>query len=395
MNEILMFGGAKSNDICIYNRVSNKIKKNQVGLSHKDDSTCIASYAIHGNTKHTLIILWGNFPSWNRYYGIFNCKTMQFDKIIDATQWECGIWHEQSVHRVNNLLFRITRHEIVIHDVSDETSPKQIETNIRIGIADSAQGIMSVEKDKKDSDILNVKFVLFGSLEKRFYRSFYKINIRMNGIYIIDYRVDELSRYRNHEWYFNSDVAGYMGLYAYLQEFTYHWYMSRYLIIVGGDQYAYNNKETLDSIACIDIKKKAHYRYKLPARICSHESMLIHENNDIYLYVFGGIISLYRMHMDNDKDKHINNHNDYDNDNKDDDDVCNYNLRWKLRLTKQIDWNIERLIWIGYYKNLKDKNIDDQKDQGIYNVKECEFGQIPKDVIKSVLSFIRRQFLFS
>ena len=93
--------------------------------------------------------------------------------------------------------------------------------------------------------------------------------------------------------------------------------------------------------------------------------------NDIYLYVFGRKTSM-------------NNYGD--------DHVSNYNLRWKLRLTKQIDWNIERLIWIGYCKNSKDKTISQQDDQG--NMKQCIFGQIPKDVIKSVLSFIRRQFCF-
>ena len=90
------------------------------------------------------------------------------------------------------------------------------------------------------------------------------------------------------------------------------------------------------------------------------------DENDLYLYVFGGkkcATSIVKNGAELPK------------------------LRWKLRLTKNLDWRIQRLIWIGFYKN---NNANQDRD----NMKACIFSQMPKDVTHFVLSFFRRQFLF-
>ena len=46
---------------------------------------------------------------------------------------------------------------------------------------------------------------------------------------------------------------------------------------------------------------------------------------------------------------------------------------WKLKIAK-IDWNIERIVWIGYFKN-KD-NI-------------CLLASLPRDIILFLLTFLR------
>ena len=133
-----------------------------------------------------------------------------------------------------------------------------------------------------------------------------------------------------------------------------------------------------DRIACIDYEKKTYYSYHLPSSICEHKSILTNEDDDIYLYVFGGKKSREMMYLTSMKSNQM------------------YKIRWKLRLTKQLEWDIERLIWIAYYKNAKNENIGASHSYRKYTfinqsnmIKQCIFAKISKDVLLHVLSFIR------
>ena len=60
---------------------------------------------------------------------------------------------------------------------------------------------------------------------------------------------------------------------------------------------------------------------------------------------------------------------------------------FRLKLYQNIDWSIERLLWIAYLKN---KNDNDN------NVKQssCLLSTLPKDIILSILKFLRKGFVF-
>ena len=49
-------------------------------------------------------------------------------------------------------------------------------------------------------------------------------------------------------------------------------------------------------------------------------------------------------------------------------------------------WKIERIIWIGFYNHSND--IDDDENN---NDDPCLIGQLPKDIVYKILSFIRMQ----
>ena len=129
-----------------------------------------------------------------------------------------------------------------------------------------------------------------------------------------------------------------------------------------------------DDIICFDYKLKKWYigkkeeKYKIPRPLRGHQSMISEENNGLYLYIFGG------------RDSNVL-----------------QNVCWKLRLSsKSIDWQIERLIWIGYLKNDHANNInhdiDSEADES--NMKVSRFSTLPKDVVSYILSFMRGQFIF-
>lgn len=249
--EILIFGchGDGMNAIHVYNRYTNKIKKNKVGLIHKEDYQCIASYAVGGNTKHTLIILWRNVNSGGAsFYGIFNCKTMQFDTIyknFGIASHHC-VWSGQAVHRVNNWLFRIIPNEIIVYDICDQNCPKEIKTNIHVP-SDYLRGreLKSIAFMEKDPYI--VKIVLFGTYFT-FNQSFYKVKINLKNF--------DIETSSTNEWCMADDMAKKYNVHKSMTGFSYHWYKSRYLMIVGGKHGCVGHDHELDQIICFDYKEK-------------------------------------------------------------------------------------------------------------------------------------------
>ena len=59
-----------------------------------------------------------------------------------------------------------------------------------------------------------------------------------------------------------------------------------------------------------------------------------------------------------------------------------------------ISWDIERLIWIGYYKYYAyDQNIYKSNNHG--KAKECLFGHLPKDIVCKIIKLLKYKMPFS
>ena len=52
--------------------------------------------------------------------------------------------------------------------------------------------------------------------------------------------------------------------------------------------------------------------------------------------------------------------------------------------TNCIEWNVERLIWIAFYKN---------SDNTKYNYNDCLFAGLPKDLIKCIIYLVGRSVM--
>lgn len=59
----------------------------------------------------------------------------------------------------------------------------------------------------------------------------------------------------------------------------------------------------------------------------------------------------------------------------------------KIFLSRNLKWSIERLIWIAYLKGGNNSNLKEKN-----NI--CSLGDLPKDIILMMLTFLRTQFIF-
>ena len=59
-----------------------------------------------------------------------------------------------------------------------------------------------------------------------------------------------------------------------------------------------------------------------------------------------------------------------------------------IKLSKSIDWSIERLLWIGYLKN-------DKQSQPQAQLSMCPLSTVPKDMILLILKFLNGGFVFA
>ena len=400
-DEILIFGGYRSNDIYIYNKKTHTIKQNDASINIKKLGLESIKYisVVSGNRKNSVIVLW-NDPSC---YGVFDCDKMDFDGDIikcsgsteavpgSGTTEESGVFVPtgSSIQRWNNLLFIFGERSIAVYDINDEYVPKQIKY-FRLSKMFNKSYLYSGSRtyhrsfiiesniNIKNKNKVHLKFLLFGAFcEHNFNKSFYQIDIDIEKIDSstgtstsggincnndnINYKFNISCDDKAKDWKMPAQIA---DKYNYDSKLTYvsaHWYNSRYLIISGG----YSKKIGLDEIICFDYKKKKWHigdedsripMYKMPMGLLGHTTLLKQENGHLYLYVFGGCIDT----------------NYYKNNTK----TC-----WKLRLTTQIDWKIERIIWIAYKKNDKNTSV-------------CQFARLPKDVVILLLSFLQPRFIF-
>ena len=382
--EILIFHCDQSDNILIYNRNKNKIKAvrpkdNKENTDNNDNDSsfttkrCSSVHVFAGNTNNTVIVLWTARLKSGLYYAEFNCDTMQFD--VDSEIQMDDKMKVKTVHKINNLLFVIgntTKFTVLVYDTfninTNEKKPKrtkiyQIANGYHENISYSYstyKSIMYVDKD--NINIYNI--ILFGNIGKQFSKSFHHV--------IVDSIKDDISINLLSEWNIPDKIADTNGLGKICVGFSYHWYQSRYLIIIGASHMdTHGIMHRTDQIMCFDcVRKHWHisepgYSYKIPNLIAGHASLLLHEKNELYMYIFGKDCQGLDVLLPINTQKLI----------------C-----WKLSFLKKLDWKIERLIWIGYYKN----NCNSQN----INVTACKLPMLGKDVVLHILSFIKRQFLF-
>ena len=170
-----------------------------------------------------------------------------------------------------------------------------------------------------------------------------------------------------------------------LYYFTYHWIDNRYLIVIGGRTIDTISKE----IIYFDNKygKWNHLPFTLPYEIFGHASIICNKYNKV----------------NNDKFKNVDTCTSTSDDNagkilrimggcdKMSSNNATLNVHWKLNITRNFAWKFERIIWIAFYKNefdSKHKHLDDMNDG------YCYFGIMPKDVVLSILLFLRNQSIF-
>ena len=385
-DEILIFGGYKSNDIYIYNKNKNTIKKNHVSIANYNYGVITCAYVVSGNRKNTVIVLCDS--RYSSCYRVFDCEKMDFDEDINERANNFGekktgvrVADGSSIQRWNNLLFIFGHNGITVYDVKDEYFPKKIEFShwkslLQKSTFRTFHKSFIVESNMENKNKVHLKFLMFGAhSETCFNDSFYQIDVDIdidsnnnnNNDYKININCDNDAK----DWKIPQDIA---EKYNYDSKVTFssaHWYKSRYLIIVGG--YHFSQKKASDKIICFDYKKKKWYvgdeeeefpMYKMPMGLLGHTSLLQQENDDLYLYVFGGCINI-----------------DYD--------TSSTKTCWKLKLTTQMDWKIERIIWIGYMKNQ-----DKQFQKGQKNTNVCHLARLSKDVVKFVLSFLQPRLIF-
>ena len=310
------------------------------------------------------------------------------------------------VHKIDNFLFVFCgsnpnlniREDVVIYDITDQYKPKRIYAKdiaflSHFGWDGSIMFSKKVVK-KKDSNLDDkftnrnyfVRFLFLGCHNFNFDSRFREINFDINvnsddSCYIQckhmhanqnEWGISQLSNiYQDIITKEKHSTRRYATNYypkcAPFSQSSYHWYKSRYLIVVGGS--FSGQSMASDRILCFDYKLKRwyinqkNYKYKMPISLFDHKSILIQDKHELYLHVFGG--------------------HDYDP-------VPYYvQTSWKLanpngclkfRLAKRVGWNVERLIWIGHLKNYKMKK-DGNGD--------CIFARMPKDLIHVVLSFIQ------
>ena len=171
--------------------------------------------------------------------------------------------------------------------------------------------------------------------------------------------------------------------------FSYHLIENRYLLIIGGRITNLSNRDrsVLDTILIYDFVSKTwklSKQFKLPQPLYGHCSILTH--NGKYIHIMG------RIHMHRNKP------------------LGPKNINWKIQIHTG-SWVIERLIWIGYYKEIKDKDKKVKRQFGNMITQEnqvndctqqpCLLHRLPKDIIVFILHtllsnlgkyFFERQF---
>ena len=145
---------------------------------------------------------------------------------------------------------------------------------------------------------------------------------------------------------------------------------SRYLLIIGGryqDFFEWDSSKGIlisDRIFYFDLNKnELRWKlldYKLPKGILGHRSVILQSNdnyNKEFLHIMGGCDEWSQSFE------------------------CT-NVNWKFNITRNLDWNIERIVWIGFYKNGKNKN-------------SCYLPSLPKDVVAHcILDLLRGYSIF-
>ena len=113
-------------------------------------------------------------------------------------------------------------------------------------------------------------------------------------------------------------------------------------------------------------------KYRLPMPIYAHSSILCNDNKN--LYIIGGSIS----------------------DNNDTDSFNATNIFWNIKLVhNSLDWNVERLIWIAFYKSNNQVQMSQDSQLLLSYAHASLLSKLPKDIILLMLNFLRNENIFA
>lgn len=206
-NEILIFGGYKSNDSYIYAKSTNTIKESTQNLgkpsnsdqdnNNNNNNLSLATHVVSGNSKHRVILIW-------TCYGIFNCEKMEFEGDI-STHYPvhprfAGMNHKcqtgngnethiganadacveigcgSTVDRVKNWLFVFQARPVTVYDISDEYLPKKL---VSKETPDTISKLWYHGSIVLESYNDRIKVLLFGCDSAPFNKSFVEIEFRL------------------------------------------------------------------------------------------------------------------------------------------------------------------------------------------------------------------------
>lgn len=141
--------------------------------------------------------------------------------------------------------------------------------------------------------------------------------------------------------------------------------LNRYLIISGGSHtkdFGFNVAQPGNTLKCFDLKTK---KWKIFAfKYTNNVDKVVGKDNNMELKHVSGE-SLFLDNIDGNKRIHIMGGRRYNNDMK-----CNFYI-----CINYFEWKYERLVWIAFEKNTKNKS--------------CLLPKLPKEVIKLILEFLK------
>ena len=429
-DEILLLGGYRKNKFYRYDIPTHSFSK----ISYKhygtlrdlrtDRRKIYFSCAVSGVKADTIIMI-GTFDinetrgGKKMFYAIYNSKTFQWEKhsYMDTSPrkncllFENTIMHDEGCKMIRYKKWLIisggsnTFDKISIFEITDSMNtqfPKLIKTftlgtpnvkskyyyhgciEIPIANNNSNNGCSTIIDSNSNFNLCQL--LLFGGNQRMFIKSFCQINIdfdlldilnvdSMNGISII-YNPSCWIKNLNNDWslfpfcqyqFFNDNDVNNFYLYC----FGYKFVFERYLIIIGGKVYVNRREPTSNDIFYFDIKNSHWYCLRtinstiLPNPICNINCIVYNDdtgnnnnnnnNNNsntnlskhLYLVMMGG--------CSNDWDDNQKNH-------------------WKLNMIRSVSWNVERVLWIGFYQTHKPVT--------------CQISKLPKDIVKYILQFL-------
>ena len=461
-NETLIIGAAKMCNIYIYNHTTDVFTKNKnddlntILLKGERNGLEIAKvYAINA-LKPGLIIVFGttcynrdvrNFP----FYSLFDSKSLSFEKIgsklfnndkidtskqlknqkaiynidnntykyhltstnqdaLDAAKY-LPFWSGQSrFNTYKNYLLFTNQNILGVYDISDEYNPILLmHVNLGDEIKISFHGAVILPCHMSDDNGNNnkniVKLLVFGGYGHKttFLTSFleYEINFdeiesqfKEKNIEIITGAIDDkilsnivkqtkndiLSKSLNFQGLKDAaekvkfELNAKYGIF----EYTSNLYNSRYLMIYGLFKPSIGG---VNMMINFDFQRKkwtiVNDIWPIDAGFCFKGHAIIRSKcKRNWLQTTGGIILLQGARV---KSHATKNH-------------------FGFKLHVNIDWSIERLLWLAYLKNnnssCNSNNDDNNNNANQLQYCSCGLSTLPKDIILLILKFLRNGFVF-
>ena len=223
-------------------------------------------------------------------------------------------------------------------------------------------------KDKKHCQshkLTHVKFLIFGGKRVSFVCSFHEITVNIKqdlasgDIISFSIKQEVQLRQNSDNWIKNLDKwpLGDSGYHS----FKYQVMNSRYLLLFGGFSYDCYDDNIVGETFCIDLHEKKfllknEFEYILPY----HMLPRVHHFINNTLYLFDGYIDWHRFPFSQEIREEYK----------------GARLLFILKVSfAELEWNIIRLIWIAFLKNVSNE--------------KCLLAQLPQDIIKSIEKMLK------